>query len=135
MTQQGRQHHLLGVPGPVLPRLVPELRCQTVVRLLLGGLQAGEGELQASGFWWGLDWGVEVKKLQQKVEEQLLPPPSASVPPLPTQPDSLLAVHLSSSHQRRYSWQCSSEHQRGTKQNAGMLQHIQPKPAQLNSQC
>lgn len=52
-----------------------------------------------------------MRKLQQKLEEQLLLPPAAFVPPLPTQPGSLLAVHSSSSHQPSYSWQYLSEHQ------------------------
>lgn len=47
MTQEGRQRRLLGVPGAVLPVLVLEVWCQTVVRLLLSGLQAGGGEQQA----------------------------------------------------------------------------------------
>lgn len=47
MRQLWLEHHLLGVPGAVLPALVLEVRCQMVVRLLLGVLQAGEGERQA----------------------------------------------------------------------------------------
>ena len=46
MMQQWPRHHLLEVLGAVMTALVPEMRCQEVMRQL-GGSQAGESEQQA----------------------------------------------------------------------------------------